>query len=175
MSTRDDETRRLLKRWRFAQHVIDESGRIVENPRLGEEAREILWELQQVWERGDGNPPDVRARFRNELARALCAHLLYIGAFPLGDAPSGLRLPWVKQRGRLYLEYGLQECKGKRSRSNQAAAKILNTSETQVREAVENKINTDGTWELASVAGHTRALTAPELLDLWSKVRPSRG
>lgn len=89
MRDRDDETRRLLERWRFEQDVLDEDGKTIANPRRGELAQELLCELVRLWEREPGRPVDVPQQFRKSRAVGLCALLAYRGELPAEDVPDG--------------------------------------------------------------------------------------
>ena len=72
MSARDDELAEIVRRWHDAWQVIDENGKIVENPNLGVVARNLMAEVEQLLDRLAHRPKDVRDRLRARSARSCC-------------------------------------------------------------------------------------------------------
>lgn len=171
MSKRDDETRRLLKRWSFARTPVRGEPEPTDE-QLGRFAREILWQLEQLWERDARRPTDVSGAFRRRLQLAACSELIYHGEFPAADVPRRLKLYDWQSGSQADAERAVLRCKGSKKRANQATAKILNTSVRSVERARQETIRRDGAWEFASEPGHLVERDEFDLLDLWRKIRP---
>lgn len=163
MSVRDDEVKKILKRARDAQFVIDPENpdRCIENPRRLEAAAEALWELEQLLEREPHRPTDVAGAFRDRLRRAVCAELLYKGLLPSKDVPRG-----HEDDARLAFD--------NRTKADKLAAKITNSSARQVQRARRQSLTKSGAWELASEPGHRVELDEAGLLQIWQASKSAK-
>lgn len=170
MSTRDDELRKILRRWRDAEFIIDpeDPERCIDNPRLGEASIALRGEIEELLEREPGRPTDVAGEWRNRLRRASCAELLYLGKLPSEDVPKGC-------------ETDARSAAGNRAKADKLAARITNSSVRRVQDARKASVVTledehgrkRGTaWELASEPGlQVRERSDAELVELWKSIR----
>lgn len=155
MSARDDELAEIVRRWHDAWQVIDENGKIVENPNLGVVARNLMAEVEQLLDRPAHRPKDVRDRLR----RAICAELLYLNQLPSDDVPPDH-------------EDDVRRAAGNREQADDLAAKITNSSARQIQRARRQSRTPDGKWALASEPGHqVRELGTANLLQIWQATK----
>ena len=119
-----------------ATEIKKELQRLAKALERGENPRRVAAQLRQLAERRAGHPTDpAMERLARRLRRALMAESIYRGQFPPARTPDGLRISDRQDGSRLDLERAVLRCKGSRGKSDRVAAKILNTSERQVRAA----------------------------------------